>query len=819
MATKRFIAKNGLDNNSLTITNVADPTNAQDASTKAYTDLKASTSQTMYIGTTSVAINRSSANLALTGISSVTLPGSTSGTVQLVPTAAVGTGTVLTIPATTGTIVTTGDSATVTNTMLAGSIAITKLASSTISGISLGSSLNALTISSPLVGTSYNGSAAVTLSIPVATTSASGYLTSTDWNTFNNKQPAGSYLTASTGVTTFGGGTTGLTPAAATSGAITLAGTLAIANGGTNSTATPTLGGVGYGTGSAHAYTTVGTAGQVLQSNAGAAPTWTTLTLESLPDAWVKKSCACATTAALTINTAQVTIDGVTLTATSRVLVKDQAAPAQNGIYTGLTTTTWVRATDADTINELAGASVNVDAGTVNGGKVFDTDLKTTDTLGTTAVSFYNFLDSSALSSTTPAALGTATVGTSTTVARSDHVHTLPSLATLGAQAAGTYVTSVTGTAPVVSSGGITPAISISAATTAAAGSMSSADKTKLDAVTGTNTGDETLATIKTKLGITTLSGSNTGDQTITLTGDITGSGSGSFVTTLATITDSGTGTFKKITTNSKGLVTGSVAVAQADITGLLGAGSISNTMLANSAVANLSGTNTGDQVIPVASSTTPAALGTAAVGTGTTFARADHVHQAPTTITGNAAGLSSTLAVASGGTGLTTVGTSGNVLTSNGTDWVSSPAPISLPTQTGNTGKYLKTDGTTASWTDTLTAVKLSDYQETVVSVTASTATTTLNMSLGSVFVVTISANTAFTFSNFPANTSLSSFTIITINDATAGRAVTWPAAVTWAGGLLPARTTTANKSDVWAFFTIDAGTKIVGSLSIASY
>jgi hypothetical protein len=46
------------------------------------------------------------------------------------------------------------------------------------------------------------------------------------------------------------------------------------------------------------------------------------------------------------------------------------------------------------------------------------------------------------------------------------------------------------------------------------------------------------------------------------------------------------------------------------------------------------SGTNTGDQVIPVASSTAPAALGVAAVGTGTTFARADHVHLQPTLAT-----------------------------------------------------------------------------------------------------------------------------------------------------------------------------------------
>lgn len=40
-----------------------------------------------------------------------------------------------------------------------------------------------------------------------------------------------------------------------------------------------------------------------------------------------------------------------------------------------------------------------------------------------------------------------------------------------------------------------------------------------------------TLATLKTDLG---LSGTNSGDQTITLTGDVTGSGSGSFVATIA---------------------------------------------------------------------------------------------------------------------------------------------------------------------------------------------------------------------------------------------------------------------------------------------
>jgi hypothetical protein len=51
---------------------------------------------------------------------------------------------------------------------------------------------------------------------------------------------------------------------------------LAIASGGTNSSATPTNGGVGYGTGTAHAYTAAGVTGKVLTSNGAAAPTWET---------------------------------------------------------------------------------------------------------------------------------------------------------------------------------------------------------------------------------------------------------------------------------------------------------------------------------------------------------------------------------------------------------------------------------------------------------------------------------------------------------------------------------------------------------------
>jgi hypothetical protein len=51
-------------------------------------------------------------------------------------------------------------------------------------------------------------------------------------------------------------------------------GTLAIAQGGTNSSATATAGGAVYGTGTAFAFTAAGTAGQVLTSAGASAPTW-----------------------------------------------------------------------------------------------------------------------------------------------------------------------------------------------------------------------------------------------------------------------------------------------------------------------------------------------------------------------------------------------------------------------------------------------------------------------------------------------------------------------------------------------------------------
>lgn len=87
------------------------------------------------------------------------------------------------------------------------------------------------------------------------------------------------------------------------------------------------------------------------------------------------------------------TLDGVSLAANDRVLVKDQTTQSQNGIYVVTTLGTgangvWTRATDMDAAAEFANATVYVEEGTVNADKAFVQTTNNPITVGTTAIVF-----------------------------------------------------------------------------------------------------------------------------------------------------------------------------------------------------------------------------------------------------------------------------------------------------------------------------------------------------------------------------------------------------------------------------------------------
>ena len=98
----------------------------------------------------------------------------------------------------------------------------------------------------------------------------------------------------------------------------------------------------------------------------------------------IKDPVRAATTANITLSGAQ-TIDGVSVVAGNRVLVKDQSTGANNGIYVAASGS-WTRATDMDATGEvLPGTLVYVTEGTANGDKQFALTSDSAITVGTTA--------------------------------------------------------------------------------------------------------------------------------------------------------------------------------------------------------------------------------------------------------------------------------------------------------------------------------------------------------------------------------------------------------------------------------------------------
>lgn len=125
----------------------------------------------------------------------------------------------------------------------------------------------------------------------------------------------------------------------------------------------------------------------------------------------LKESCRAATTANVDLATTALTpIDGVTLVDGDRVLVMNQTAPAENGIYVAHAGP-WTRAADANVSGLVtSGMYCFITEGTVNGDKGFVLTTNDSITLGTTGLTFTQFSKGLSDGECTDAKIGDRTV-------------------------------------------------------------------------------------------------------------------------------------------------------------------------------------------------------------------------------------------------------------------------------------------------------------------------------------------------------------------------------------------------------------------------
>jgi hypothetical protein len=418
---------------------------------------------------------------------------------------------------------------------------------------------------------------------------------------------AGTITVANTGVLSFSGGTTGLTPVAAAVGVVTLGGTLIaanggtgfasyaigdllyanttttlaklpdvatgnalisggvntapswgkigltthvsgvlpIANGGTNGTATPTAYGVSYGTGTTYAFTAAGTTGQVLTATTGGAPTWAApatsgtvtsvgLSLPSqftvtnspvtssgtLTGSWNNQTSnyvlAGPTSGAAAAPTFRALVSGdipslnyvTSVTGTAPVVSSGGLTPAISMAAANTSTNGYLTSTDWNTFNNkgsgtvtaISVASANGFAGTSSGGATPALTL-------TTSISGVLYGNGTAIAAATisaPLAYSAGTLSITQSGTSTNGYLSSTDWNTFNNKGSGT-VTSVTGTAPVVSSGGTTPAISMAAANTTTNGYLTSTDWNTFN-----NKGSGTVTSVSFTGGIITVANGTT---------------------------------------------------------------------------------------------------------------------------------------------------------------------------------------------------------------------------------------------------------------------------------------------------------------------
>lgn len=172
--------------------------------------------------------------------------------------------------------------------------------------------------------------------------------------------------------------------------------------------------------------------------------------------------------------------------------------------------------------------------------------------------------------------------------------------------------------------------------------------------------------------------------------------------------------------------------------------------------------------------------------------------------------GVTGTLPVANGGTGLTS-GTSGGVLAYTASGTLASSGALAANNFVIGGGAGVAPSSTSllalSAAVTTGNFVKAAGYADTVTALGNTGTAINVDVTSGGVFTATLTGSCTFTL-RYPVSSGASSFVLILTNDGTAGRTVAF------AGGTFKypdgsvTRTTTANATDIWFFMTPDGGT-----------
>lgn len=235
-------------------------------------------------------------------------------------------------------------------------------------------------------------------------------------------------------------------------------------------------------------------------------------------------------------------VDGVTLSTGDRILIKNQAAPAENGIYTVNASGAPTRSTDMDAWGEVPGAFVFVEEGSTLADTGWVCTSNQGGTLNTTGITWVQF-----------GGAGTYTAGTGLTLTGTQFSLTSPVTPSLGGTGT-TTAPSAVGQIPIATSGNIyTPATltqgtGITVGNASGAVTITNAGVTSAVAGTAISVSGATGAVTITNTGVTALAGTanqitasaSTGSVTLSIPSAFTAPGSVTVTTALNKSTTTG---------------------------------------------------------------------------------------------------------------------------------------------------------------------------------------------------------------------------------------------------------------------------------------